>query len=566
VRGPSLLFCPFGRLPTGAARTSKVVGSQQMLKAGACCTLCPAGCGVQRVQAGPDVWRIDPPLRDTGGLCPRGVTLGELLNHRKRILWPARREDGGWRQATMDDVASAVAAAARERGVTVFLDANVPCEQLSAAASWCRAWPGAKLCLVLEPAEEQLLLGVEAGGAEHVGEDALADCDGFLIVGDAFAANPRASRGVFLRRTEQARTPIISIDPAGGTAAKFATHAVPVVPGQEAGALAALAAGAGVRIDLAGLAVPKNPAARAAGEALARCERPAVLLAAEHGRTAAWREVGYLASQLAAAMGGQIACETAGANALAALRYGAKQGTVGLAEALADRAAAWVVVGCDLLGMLGWTGVPILAAAAAMPNETTNAAGFVLPVALPAEMAGTFLLSGLREAAVEAVLPPPAGVPTPGELIEKLALAAGAGVPVEPDEPAPFERLACDPPAAVACADPDGLVLLFGRQAAQAGCGALTGHGAWQQAVAPLPELRLSEADAEAMGVAPLAAVGVSANGTSVRAVAHVSRQTPRGVAVLPEGSAACRRLAACEIDESAGQVLARPAVVEITP
>jgi len=545
-----------------------VVGSQQMLKAGARCTLCPAGCGVLRVRVGPDSWRIDPPLEGAAGLCPRGAALGELLTHRDRILWPVCVEAAGRRQIDLSAAAAAIVQAAGERDLLVFLDGNVPCEQIAQAAAWCQAWPKARLCVVIEPADEQLLLGAEASGADYLADDALGDCDGFVLIGDVFAANPCCARGIFQRRAEDSRTPIVAIDPAAGTAAKFATHAVQAGVGQEALALAAVAAAAGVEARLPGAPSPAEmPSATAAGKAIARCGRLGVIVAAEYGRSTAWRQVGYLAGRLAAALGGGLACQTVGANALAALRCGRKLGTVPLVEALADRAAAWVVIGGDLLGMLGWMPQGILAAAAALSNRTTEAAEFVLPLALTAEMGGTVLLGGAREADVEPILPPPAGVPTGAEIVAQLARAAGIRPPQAASGPLATERLSVEPPAESGNGQaPAAPVLLFARQAAQAGCGALTAHGSWQQATQPLPELRISAADAAELAIRHLATVHVSAAGLSVDAKAQVCQLLPDGVVVLPEGTAAARRLAMCQVDEAAGQVVARPVTVEITP
>ena len=542
-----------------------MLGSQQLVKAGSCCTLCPAGCELRQVKVGPDSWRIEPAETGSAGLCPRGSTLGELLAHRKRIFWPAKRQEGRLRQVGMDAALAALIEAAGDRGIIVFFDANLPCEQLARADACCRAWRGARLCLVMEPADRQMLLGAEASGADYLADDALADCDGFVVIGDAFAANPRCSRAVFERRAREPRTPIVAIDAACGTAAKFATHVVQVGAGMEFQALAAVAAAAGVDVELPG-ATPAGemPSAQAAGQAVARCERLGVLLAAEYGRSAAWRQIGYLAGRLATARGGGLACQTVGANVLAALRCSANFETINLADALADTSSVRVAVGCDVVGMLGGAGGEFLAAAAALPNQTTAAAEIVLPLALPVEVGGTVLFSGMQEAEVEPVVAPPAGVPTPAELIGRMAPAAGPSPPGSPSAVC-LERLAAEVPGDAASSGPAAApVLLFARQAAHAGSGALTGHGSWQQAARGPLDLRVSAADAEAMGVSNLAPARVAAEGRSVPVRIRVCQELADGIVVLPGGMPEARALAPCRIDSATRQVVASPVTAAI--
>ncbi|KKM25962.1 hypothetical protein LCGC14_1589650, partial [marine sediment metagenome] len=297
------------------------------------CALCPAGCELALVRAGPDKWRIEYPSKGGQGVCPRGSALGELLTHYRRIVAPAQREGGRLTSVTMSSAVQRILDAAGDK-LVLLLDGNVPVEQMAAAAAWCRDFPAARLCLVVEPAEDELLLGAEASDANYLADRELAGCDGFVIIGDAFAANPVCSRGVFDRRRADARTPIIAIDAARGTPWKFASHPLPTPPGAEFAVLGALAAAAGV--GAAPSDAPPCPAVAEAGKAIATCKRLAVLVAAEHGRGGIWRQIGYAAGRLAKALGGGLAVQTAGANALAAVRMAGRLGTVSLAKALAE--------------------------------------------------------------------------------------------------------------------------------------------------------------------------------------------------------------------------------------
>jgi len=531
------------------------------------CTLCPAGCELALAPAGPEMWKAEYPLTEDAGLCPRGSTLAELLNHRDRIREPVKIVSG---RAERIDLATAYREILRAAGggISFLLDGNIPCRQMATAAAWCGAWPGASLCLVVEPAEREFLAGAEAAEAEYLSQRELAECDGFCVIGDAFAANPISARGILDRRQKQRRTPVVVIDPGAGTAVKFATHRVDCPPCGEYQALLAVAEAA--KVDLGRRPDASAPegmlsSAAAAGRAIAQCKRLGVLVAAEYGRGAAWRQIGYAAARLAGALGGGLAPQTTGANALAAVRMAEKLGAVDLATALSgDRAV--VAIGCDVLGMLGRDDLEILAGAAGLPNRTTAAAGIVLPTALPCELGGTYVLSGGRRTAVAPLMSPPAGVPTPAEIVAALAGAAGIQEPqVSSDDPP--ERLDVEAPSlSCQCDDPQGQVLIMARHACQAGCGSMTGHGSWQGSIQPGPELRISPADAEQAEVENLGLAAVTAGGKSVTARVRLWAGLPDGVVVLSEGSAESRLLSPCTIDADGGEVAAAPVRAEVAP
>jgi len=514
---------------------------------------CPACCELSLTAAGPDKWRIEYPPDDSSGLCPRGSTLGELLNHPRRIL-TVGGSDGGRRQAP--DLPAALGSVLEQAGgqdITILLDGGFPCEQLAAAAAWCRSWRQAKLCFVIEPADEQLIKGIEASGAAYLRGEQLGECDGFVIIGDAFSANPICSRSVLDRRHQEHKTPIVVIDPAGGKAAKFASHRLEALPGGTADVLAALA-GQG----------DADAATKQAAGALANCKRIGVLVAAEYARTAVWEQIGYLAGKIAGSSGG-VAPQTIGANAISAVRMAAELGTISLAEAMADKAGVRVAVGCDVLGMLGWSQPKFLAAAASLPNRTTDSAQIVLPVALPCECVGTYLLNGEMPVKVAALMKPPAGVPTPAELIGALAALAGAARPDTPSAPAKLKRLSASQPLPAKAGDVPTPALLLCRDATQAGAGALTGCGTWQSSIAPLPVLSISPSDAEESGVKNFSEVSVSAGRQTLRANVRVAPELSAGAMVLSEGLPEARGMCPCRIDTQTNAVISEPVSVKVS-
>ena len=508
-------------------------------------------------QAGPDAWRCEYPKDAGSGLCPRGAALGELIGHRNRILTASRRVDGKPQKLAVDDALKAIVAAAGG-GLTILLDGNVPCEDIAAAIAWCGAWPGAKLCVVVEPADEQLLLGVEACGAEYLSAGDMEGCDGFMIIGDVFAANPICARGVFDRRKVNPKTPLVVIDAAGGTAGKFATHRVATMAGDELSALSAVAASAGLSVE--GVKGKGPASAQAAGRAISACKKLGVMIAAGYGRTAAWRQIGCLAGQLAKAKGGGVMCQTTGANALAAVRLAHSAGTICLGEAMSEDSAIRLAVGCDVLGMLGRKDLKVFAAAGALANTTTEAAEIVLPLAMPGELAGTYLFEGDHVDQVWPLLEAPAGVLSPAGVIGSLATVAGVSRPKIPAPEAATQRLKPDKSVTASpfSISPAGPVLLVGRQAMHAGCGSLTSHGSWQAAVQPLPVLALAAEDSREMNIDNFSTVTVNVNGRSAQASVRISPELPPGTMVITDGYAAVRALVPAEIGED-GAITAEP-------
>ena len=543
-----------------------MAGTQESVLVQQRCTLCPAGCELGLASAGPDRWRIEYPATPGAGLCPRGAMLPELMAHPNRILAAARRDGSPLDPPGLDAAFREIVDAASGRQITILLDGNLPCEQLTTAAAWVHDWPGAQLALVIEPGDRDLLLGIAASGAECLGIEALDKCDGFVIIGDAFAANPRCARSILDRHQEEPKTPIVTIDPAAGTAAKFATHPVDVEPGGELAALSVIASDAGVEDDLLSTAGSNGAAsAHAAGKAISSCKRLCVLVAAEYGRTSAWRQIGYLAGRLAQTLGGGLAPQTAGANAPMAVRLEVQGDAIPLAQALAAEGDVKVAIGCDVVGMLGRNDIPVFAAAAALANTTTDVARIVLPSAMPGEYGGRYVFDCRELAEVAPLMPPPAGVPTPGDLVAALAQAAGVPVPALKPGDAPTNSAAAEPPPAAAMnADRPAPALLFAREASRHGCGELSSRASWQAAALPLVRLRVSPADAEALQLKDLAVVTVRSGGAVVSAQVRVSPELPPGRFVLPEACARTRALAPSRFESDQGTIVTEPPSIEV--
>lgn len=530
------------------------------------CVLCPAACELQVVSAGPDRWRSEFPLTDETGLCPRGSALGELLGHPQRILSPGSRDSGQLKAISMADAMGAVLAQSADRKLVFLVDAHVPIEQMLEVAAWCTNWPEASFCFVVEPAEHMVLLGAEESGADYLTDDQLADCDGFLIIGDAFAANPICARSVFDRRKAQSQTAIVALDAAAGTPTKFATHRVDVAVGRQLAALAAIAKAAGAKVDADLLgAAGENPSAAAAGRALATCERLGVIVSAEYGRGEDWRRIGQLAGALAADKGGGLAVQTVGLNALAAVRLNAALGGAGLAEAICDDSTISVALGYDQLGMLGWRGGGFFAAAAALPNPTTEVARFVLPITMPGEWAGTYLAGGSKLVHVEALLAPPIGIPSPSEWVAALARQAGVSQAKPADVSAALQRVTSASAPSRLLGHSPSPALLLARRAGHHGCGMWSAHGSWQAAAAELPDLRIGADYAQKLKIANLAVVTVRAGKQALLARARYTPELAGEYVVLSEGLPDARTLMQSFVEDETGALGAEPVAVDLS-
>jgi hypothetical protein len=437
-------------------------------------------------------------------------------------------------------------------GATVLIDGNLPLEEIAAAAEIIAAWDGVDLCCVVSPEDEQLLLGIEAGGAVYLADDDLAGCDGFVIVGDAFAANPRCARNVMDALAKHRRAPLVVIDAGGSVTAKFATRRIICRPGDEADVLA------GDEV----------------ASAVEGCKRLGVIISAEAGRGGIWWRAGYQAGELAKSHGGGVSAQTIGANALAAVRLNKNLGLLSLAKALRSMAVPAmkndtgetpvVPIGVDILGMMGWADVDVPVAAAALPNCTTESAQVVLPVALACEMSGTYLQAGAKTVKTSALLPPPAGVPTISELLRALAEAAGADVPPLSGDLPTTDRITGPTPDATETKIPDGMVLVAARHAARHGEGSLTAYAEWQKQSSPLPEIRISQADAADLCLRDMAQVEAETELHKTIARLRVVKYINPGTLAISESYPEVRRLMPYVIDAERDAIISNPTAVAV--
>jgi anaerobic selenocysteine-containing dehydrogenase len=271
-----------------------------------------------------------------------------------------------------------------------------------------------------------------------------------------------------------------------------------------------------------------------------------------------------VAGKLANAHRGGVSVQTTGANALAALRVRKQLGLLSPAEAFAPSQARGerAALGVDMLGVLGWDGPAAAVAAAAVPNRTTETAGLILPMALPCELGGTFVQAGTRAVKTSALLPPPAGVPTPAGLLRQMAAAAGVAVKPWSGQLPALDRLAVGAPPESPGDGVAGRVLVGARDPIHHSAGELTSQASWQRQLRELPELRLAPADAGDLGVTDMDEVEVQTDSCRTRMRVRVVRHLTAGTLVASQGCGQARRATPCQIDADRDALVSPPAGV----
>lgn len=508
------------------------------------CPLCPGLCGLEAAWQAPDLPRAEFPQQAGTGLCPRGSALGELLASPARIRWPQKRDGSAWRELPLNETL-AKAAKTMAGGAVVLFDGNVSLEELAQLARIGSAWPKIALCPVVLPEDEQALLGVEASGANYLADRELAGCDGFLIVGDAFAANPRLARHVFDAIRTGKRVPVVCIDSGGGVTGNFAVQMIAPPAGGE----------------LAALQNPKTTAS------LSSTQKLGVVLAPQAMRGAIWQRLAFLAGKLALAHGGGVAVATGGANALAAVRARRHYGWLSMASAMAQSdSRPRICLGADVLGMLGWSGPAMALAAAPLHNQTTASAQVVMPLALPCEVAGSYLLAGREAVAAGAMMNPPAGSPTVSGLLAMLAQAAGISAAGSTADSSLLNRIHVAEPADLPPpAAHQGRQLVLTPLAMHTADGSLSGQASWQKQALPLGQVRMSAADAAQLGLEPMDVVTVQTASLSVQARVRVVANLAAGTLAITPGDPQVRRLSPCVLDAGHDTLVSQPAAVKIS-
>ncbi len=482
------------------------------------CLLCSLGCATRLEQFAPQRWR---PLFDGTGPCARGQLLADLVQSPTRLYRPQTRA-GQPRLATLLDELRERLTRTDSR-TAVWLDGNVALEDLAAAHAFAKSCEaGCDVLVHLPPAERGAAAGLTAAGVPQADPADWENADAFLVVGNPLATHPACARWLLRSGPARARTPCVVIDASAGFLTSYAQHTLLCRPGCEAWTLAALLAttvpqpqSASSEHSLADTGVSRTALDQAA-ERLATAQRPAVILAPQAGSHAAWRTLAEQATTWARDRHGTISVLTTSANALGVTplmhKLDLRDWCSSLAADTSTSATILLVVGWDPTSAYPravWE--PAFAAAEEViladtfPPADPLPYDAWLPLALPSEAGGTYLLADGQTHDISGMIAPPAGVPTVRQLFAHLAGAPGeasvwqlpegatthlgaapeAG-PLAPPQPTPVHSW-----PAVLIADPT-----------QYADGHMTRHATWSARADLLPELRIAPADARRLNLA----------------------------------------------------------------
>lgn len=487
------------------------------------CLFCNLGCPLQLERFAPHRWR--PQFNGTTATCARGQMLADLLQSPHRLYRPRHGDADVRLDNAIDALARRIADSTTAR-VAIWMDGGLALEDLVVAQRFCATQPEQRQLLIqVPPGELGATEGLDAAGVPQTAPDGRHNADTFLIIGNPLATHPAAARWLLQREASRSRPTAIVVDSSAGALMTYGAPALICRPGGEWAVVAALlhAAGFTANRTTPGLTLPPNtpenagvaPAAlqQAAGR-LRDSRQPAVLIAPQAGRRDTWRALTAAAASWARAKNGWTCVLTTHANALGYARYARRHG-IGDWWSAAVQGRSPVA---DVLLVVGWDPTsaspralwePMFAAArhvvllSAFPPTDATAYQAVLPVALPAEAGGSFVLADGRATRVEPVLPPPPGVPTARQILSRLT-----GQPDAADRPIAEADLAPTAPevAPVSAAAPDlpttgGWPAVLIAEPTQYADGQITRQSRWSQHVDRYPELRLAPRDAGTLGV-----------------------------------------------------------------
>jgi len=519
------------------------------------CPFCSLGCRAGLRLIGPDQYGpVYVAGGDYSGLCARGSMLGELTNHRDRLLWPVVRTDSGCSgykelslRPAIQQVTESLRGAASGGQARVFIDGNADLASLASAAMAFQKMVGSDRAGIYVPqADAEMLAGCETSGADYTAPPAVGDADAILVVGNAFATHPVIAHWGIEQAPSRRPRPLMVLDARSGVTSQYATSPMVVAPGTEHLALALLAGQLGVadcRCESTGI---NTDTISQWADSLKNAEKPVVLVAAEFGRAARWFEIGRLAGQIARASGGKLLPLTVYGNALGAVRLAEKLGLADFDSLCRSAASVTLALGTGMAERIG-SGGRVLSAASLRPEEDSPSE-IVVPLAWPFEVAGPVLLPGDNVVARQAAVRPPAGVPTLGELASQVA---GLQEQADPGDLPPARKAAARKPdltpLSAAGEEGENSVVVLGGDPINFADGAITRRVSFAREVLPLPILAVSTADAQSLGVTDGHRVCVKADTSAVIVVAQVAVEEGQalGQAVLSGAYAEARQLTA---------------------
>lgn len=525
------------------------------------CLFCSLGCRMSVEQYAPQRWRPAAGAPGQGSPCARGQMIADLMHHPERIDRPTAHAAGSTTAAAIREIADRWRYRGAAGRLELWLDGNVAIEDLAAAHAFCASLgERAALLVHVPPHDLGAVEGLDAAGRPQAPPDEWAQADAFLVIGDPFRSHPPVAAHLMRWGNQRRETPMVVIDSAAGITGSYTSDHIVCRPGYEYWVVGELLRSAGIgdktgwlpQVDLCrqvvqDSGVEKDRVHRAAMQ-LRSAHRPAVVIAPQSGGRAMWRALSAVACQWAKQRGGTATVLTGCANALGVSRFLAHRGVADWATGMSTGARAKP----DLLLVVGWdpssayprscwapSGRPagmVVVAAAFNPSQT-EWVDMILPLALPSEVAGTYLLADGQPRRITPMMPAPTGTLSVRELMDALAQALGQGASISAEFTAaeltaPSRAPAVTVPAPPAQNGARGLPVVLTADAMQYFDGHATRRSRWARSLGLRPELRLSEHDAYALRVS-------DSDGVSIHNE-HGSTEARVAVVTAPESAGAC--------------------------
>ena len=526
------------------------------------CLFCSLCCPVS-LETGPGA---ELALRyGSGGLCGRGTSLVDLLQHPGRLSNALQRVDGRIEPLGLEEAGKVfgrlVDRALEEGPVALVADANLPCEDLAAIQHWARSRDGEAIAAVhFPPADLDLLDGLSA--APLISPEELDTCDGFVVVGDVFATHPLLGRPLLDAKYADPRAPFAAVDVHASTTYRFGNPGLKIAPGAHQAVLRLLGrARSGSEVDLRQLSEVADidaEDARALAGQLQRVKKLGVVIAAELTKNADWQSVAALAGELARD-GAVLPLFTCG-NAAGAYRVARNLGMQRFAELVqmgGERPwAAVIEVGCDprqtypedMLEAL-YGGAPCRIVLGCMRAPHLEAADLAVALQMPGECTGTAVDGGGEEKRLAPAVRPAPGAVGASDFFRLSTEGNGGGEVPWKEAPAPLSAPELE--AAEIQLSTDGLAHLVAQTSAiHFDDGALSRRAGWTEHWQNEPSVSVAPELAGQLGVRSGARVVLEQNGRILPLPCRIDPSLDASVALVPVHFAAVRHFLPWRLEE----------------
>ncbi len=549
------------------------------------CTLCSLACalGFERTSDG----RILPTYPDDGeslrrGICGRGHLNYELLSHPLRLEQPLVRKGERLEAVPINQIAESLGAKLATEPTLVLVNGALPCEDIAAAASFAGLLSErAVFSVYVNPADEAMLMGVAASGANLLKPEDLAECDAILSIGDAFGTHPVICRPVHALTKRNPRRLFAVIDSVSSRTAKFANNFLQIRPGSASAVLRFLA-GKDVSADQAASSAEiERSGLETLAADLKEVKNLGVLLTSDLGRDQDPEAVGCLAGIIAGNASGGIVPLPVGGNVWGALGIARALGATPTGEALRQlnegNFRSVILLGVDLLAEVPLSGlaeaigkVQTLVVATSLKPTGDDAGTHFLPLAATVESDGTIVSGSGEVMELSAAAPPVGGAMPVRDLLDKLTARMSEGALISTtvrDEwlkPINASVEQCLATEVVLVEPRTGELVAVGESGCvHVGAGALSSRLAWPTVFEDVPTVRISCEDAENRGLTDGQTVTVSSAGGSAGMVVRIDTAMRTGRVALMTTDRSVRTLLNWR-KSADGRVVTGPVAVRI--